>query len=117
MVGGHRKAQIGAKNTHIPHEGAQRLSEAAYMSQTHENIVIDVKGIFATQVRQMAQMMGITHEAVIQMAIAGFAASPIAASIPCRAVEGKNSLRLPSLKSPKRKSNIPEIIIAAKVNR
>ncbi|MDP6845294.1 MAG: hypothetical protein QF722_07095, partial [Candidatus Thalassarchaeaceae archaeon] len=34
--------------------------------------------------RQMAQMMGITHESVIQMAIAGFAASPIAASVPMR---------------------------------
>jgi hypothetical protein len=51
------------------------------MAKTQENLIIEVKGIFSNQVRQMAQAMDLTHEVVIQMAIAGFAASPIAASV------------------------------------
>ena len=41
----------------------------------------------------------------------------MAASIPCSAEEGKNSLRPPNLKRPKRNSKTPEIIMAAKVKR
>jgi hypothetical protein len=50
------------------------------MQEMNDKISVELTGLFAHQVRQMSQMMGVTHEAIIQMAIAGFSASPIATS-------------------------------------
>lgn len=62
------------------------------MRETHNNLKIDISGVFAAQIRQLAQMMGVTHEVVIQMAIANFAASPIVANVPAMSISNtKNS--------------------------
>ena len=46
------------------------------MTETGKKLKIEISGVFANQVRQMAQIMGITHEAVIQMSVANFANAP-----------------------------------------
>ena len=56
------------------------------MRETHNNLKIEMSGLFAAQIQQLAQMMGVTHEVVIQMAIANFAASPIAANVPAMSI-------------------------------
>ena len=48
----------------------------SYMTETGKKLKIEISGVFANQVRQMAQIMGITHEAVIQMSVANFANAP-----------------------------------------
>lgn len=93
------RSQIDTKRKDKPNiaQIEPKISQECFYMSLQENLNIEIHGIFAQQVRTIATMMGVTHETVIQMAIAGFAASPIASNLPVSVVSAQQMQVLDSI--------------------